>query len=271
MGAGFRLYAIRLQTQQYNSLDRNSEKLRPLSLRESTSPRRSCLPLRSSRSSDPEFLLRTPPCHSLVKTARPHSPAFSLVETALAIGVIAFAFVGLLALLPAGLNNFRGAVDTSVSAQIFQRVVTDAEQADFDLLTGTATSGKGEFYVLPTRFFDDQGSEVVPRIAGRPSPFEGQQIVYHVHVRGSRPGPDALSTGGATPFTSLPAGPRTRRFSPRDSTILTIQIAHHPGAATLPLDPQMLLTRPKSGGGPIAVVTYSAVITRNGFARKVAQ
>jgi uncharacterized protein (TIGR02598 family) len=206
-----------------------------------------------------------------VKTARHHSPAFSLVETALAIGVVAFAFVGLLALLPAGLSNFRGAVDTSVSAQIFQRVVTDAEQADFDLLTGSASGGKGDFYVLPTRFFDDQGSEVIPRVPGRPSPFEGQQIIYHVHIRGSRPGPDAISSKGTAPFTSLPAAAKTRRFSPRDSTFLTIQIAHYPGARTLTLDDQMLLTPPKTGGGPLAIATYSAVITRNGFARKPTQ
>lgn len=232
----------------------------------------SCLPLqwyllRSARQiTDP--VSSEDAASPFVNAARHHSPAFSLVETALAIGVIAFAFVGLLALLPAGLSNFRSAVDTSVGAQIFQRVVSDAEQADFDLLTGTASGGKGDFYVLPTRFFDDQGSEIVPQIPGRPSGYEGQQIIYHVHVRGSRPGPDSLSTGGTAPFTSLPAAPRTRRFSPRDSTFLTIQIAHYPGIRTLPLNAQMLVTPPTTGTGPLSIVTYSAVITRNGFVRK---
>lgn len=203
-----------------------------------------------------------------MKTRRVHSPAFSLVETALAVGVVAFAFVGLLALLPMGLTHFRGAVDTSITSQIFQRVITDAEQADFDRLTGTATGGSSEFYVLPTRFFDDQGSEVVPRIAGRPTAYEGQQIIYHVHVRGSKPGPDAAGGKGPVLFTSLPAAPGARRFSPRDSTFLTVQIAHRPGERLAPLNKNQLWDPASDRDATRAIVTFSAVITRNGFPRK---
>ncbi len=53
--------------------------------------------------------------------------AFTLVEIALALGVISFAIVGLVALIPAGLNNFRASMNASVGSQIFQRVVSDAE------------------------------------------------------------------------------------------------------------------------------------------------
>src|SRR6266853_655334 len=112
-----------------------------------------------------------------VTTTRTQSSAFSLVETALAIGIVAFAFVSLIALLPLGLTHFRSAVDTSVESQIFQRVVTDAEQADFDLLTGSAKSGSGQFYVLPARFFDEQGGEIVPRSPGQPTAYEAVQII----------------------------------------------------------------------------------------------
>lgn len=200
--------------------------------------------------------------------ARTLTSAFSLVETALAVGIVAFAFVGLLALLPIGLTNFRGSVDTSVGAQIFQRVVADAEQTDFDLLTGAARAGTGEFFVLPTRFFDDQGAEVVPRVPGSPSPYEGQQIVYHAHVRGSRPGPDAVPTGGTSLFTSLPSIAAGKRFSPRDSTFLTIQIAHQPGAEPLPLDENLLWDASARRSAGAGISTYSAIITRNGFPRK---
>ena len=69
--------------------------------------------------------------------------AFSLIETALALGIVAFAFVGLMGLLPAGLGTFRTAIDTTVSAQIVQRIVSDAEQSDFDALSSNSASSDG--------------------------------------------------------------------------------------------------------------------------------
>lgn len=77
--------------------------------------------------------------------------AFSLVEVVLAIGIVSFAFVGLFGLLPAGLTVFRQAIDNSVGSQIVQRLVNEAQQTDFPVLTAAA----------PTkRYFDDQGNEV---------------------------------------------------------------------------------------------------------------
>src|SRR5436190_20884425 len=68
---------------------------------------------------------------------------FSLVEVVLAIGVVSFAFVTLFGLLPSGLTMFRKAMDISVGAQIFQKIVDDARQTDFSTLvdsTNTSTS-----------------------------------------------------------------------------------------------------------------------------------
>jgi uncharacterized protein (TIGR02598 family) len=191
--------------------------------------------------------------------------AFSLVEVALAVGIVAFAFVSLMALLPVGLSHFRAAIDLSVGAQIFQHVVGDAEQEDFERLTTTTATATGDFFVLPTRYFDDQGGEVVLRTPGTPSADEAAQIVYQVRVRGSRPGPDAVATQGAEVFTSLPASPGALRFNLRDATFLTIQIAHLPGGGTLPVDARLLWKVPASRSLPLA--TYSAVVTRNGFSR----
>jgi len=72
------------------------------------------------------------------------------VEFVLAIGVVSFAFVGLLGLLPVGLNNFGAALDTSVRSQIAQRFISDAEQTDFDTLQNQAAV---------VRYFDDEGTE----------------------------------------------------------------------------------------------------------------
>jgi uncharacterized protein (TIGR02598 family) len=77
---------------------------------------------------------------------------FSLVEVVLAIGVVAFAFVALFGLLPAGLSTFRQALDNSLGSQIVQRLVNEAQQTDFPTLIATPTG--------PLRYFDDQGNEV---------------------------------------------------------------------------------------------------------------
>ena len=69
-----------------------------------------------------------------LKTFRQAQTAFSLIEVTLAIGIVGFAFTTILGLLPAGLSNFRKAMDTEVEAQIVQQVTNEAMQADFDQL-----------------------------------------------------------------------------------------------------------------------------------------
>lgn len=49
-----------------------------------------------------------------------HAQGFSLVEVALALGIVAFAFVSLFGLLPTGLGVFRSAIDTSNETWIMQ-------------------------------------------------------------------------------------------------------------------------------------------------------
>ena len=194
--------------------------------------------------------------------------AFSLIETALALGIVAFAFVGLMGMLPAGLSTFRKAVDTTVSAQIVQHIVSDAEQSDFDTLAAQAASTSTDFYVLKTRYFDDQGSEVVPAGGTTPTPADLLRILYHVRVRGSQPGPPNVSPGGdSSNFTSLPqvAG---GRFHPRDTTFLTIQIANNPGNQTLSTATTQLWDEAKAAQHGVTITTQSAVVTRNGPKKK---
>jgi uncharacterized protein (TIGR02598 family) len=178
--------------------------------------------------------------------------AFSLVEVAVALAVVTFALVGILGLIPIGLGNFREAMDTTVGAQLAQRVITDAEQTDFDLLIASAESNDASFFALPVRYFDEQGTEVLPS-----EPHAAAKVIYHVRVRGSQPGPaDPSAMGGS--FTSLPGAPR---FRPRDSTFLTVQVAWHPGLSALPVEDGLELW--KRHAAPTS--TYRAVITRNGF------
>src|ERR1700722_12946177 len=66
---------------------------------------------------------------------------FSLIEVAIALGVVSFAFVGVFGLLPAGLTVFRKAMDISVSSQIFQKIVEDARATDFSTLVDSTENG----------------------------------------------------------------------------------------------------------------------------------
>lgn len=122
---------------------------------------------------------------------------FSLVEVVLAVGVVAFAFVAVLGLLPAGMTQFRQAVDTSVCAQIAQRIIMDAQQADFDVLTDKTVTAPNGGTPIPNytfrapsvgdgafRYFDEQGNEVV---FTTPNPNMGElnarNVIYHVNTR----------------------------------------------------------------------------------------
>lgn len=112
---------------------------------------------------------------------------FTLIEITFALGVISVAFVGLLGLLPLGMQTFRSAVDTSIRTQIAQRVVSDAMQTGFTNLVSTPPSD---------RFFDDQGNEV----SQSPS-------LYHVRVR-------------VSPSTDLPS----QSTSETNADLATVQV-----------------------------------------------
>lgn len=68
----------------------------------------------------------------------------------MAIGIIAFAFIGIFQLLPIGLGVSRQAIDTTIEAQIAQQMKTQALQIDFSQLTNLSKLGK--------LYFDDQGN-----------------------------------------------------------------------------------------------------------------
>jgi uncharacterized protein (TIGR02598 family) len=95
---------------------------------------------------------------------------FSLAEVVIAMGVVSFAFVGVLGLIPAGFGVFRQAMDHSVGAQIAQRVIADVQQAEFGAVIG---EGADEAFSMAQRYFDEQGEE-------RPGPGGA---VYQVKTR----------------------------------------------------------------------------------------
>jgi len=69
---------------------------------------------------------------------------FSLVEVVMALGLASFVLVGLLGLLPIGLNTMRDARGDSLRAEIIKSVANTAQQTDFSLL-GTLNGTKYQF------------------------------------------------------------------------------------------------------------------------------
>jgi uncharacterized protein (TIGR02598 family) len=63
--------------------------------------------------------------------SRASASAFTLIETVLAIGIVSFAFVALMGLLPCGLQVFRKAMDTTLEGQMVQHLAGKLSQTPY--------------------------------------------------------------------------------------------------------------------------------------------
>jgi uncharacterized protein (TIGR02598 family) len=190
------------------------------------------------------------------------------VEVVLAVGVVAFAFVAVLGLLPAGMTQFRQAVDTSVCAQIAQRIIMDAQQSDFDVLVDrlsvnpTGPPAPHFTFRAPQveagafRYFDEQGNEVV---FTTPNPsvqnLNERNVVYHVNTR--------IAVTTDLPVAGFEGSNNT------DLATVTVEVVHNPSNQPLAIEPggnaefgkprrNLVLVTPG-----IVLKTYGAQIGRN--------
>jgi uncharacterized protein (TIGR02598 family) len=83
-----------------------------------------------------EILQRGAPVNGL-----PRRSGFSLVEVVMALGIMSFALMGIVGLLPAGLSQFREAIDITVQSQIAQELVSELQRTDY-----TAIQSGSYFY-----------------------------------------------------------------------------------------------------------------------------
>jgi uncharacterized protein (TIGR02598 family) len=83
------------------------------------------------------------------RRVRGHSRGFSLVEMALALGVMSFAMVPLIGVLPSGLSTFKQAMSSTIESEIVQRLTNDMLLSNFSTL-GTYT----------TSYYDHEGMQV---------------------------------------------------------------------------------------------------------------
>lgn len=78
--------------------------------------------------------------------------AFSLVEVAIAIGIVTFSLVSVLGLLPIGLSSFRDATESTIESQIISQIASEAALMPFHELPGYASAGP--------YYFNEEGSRV---------------------------------------------------------------------------------------------------------------
>ena len=193
---------------------------------------------------------------------------FTLVEVSIAVGILAVALVALLGLMPAGMTNFRKAMDTSITAQIAQRILLDMQQADFDQVVDTANATGQEpvtySFTAPLRkggqqyrFFDEQGSELVSSNGNTLTTTQKTALVYQVNIR-------IMPTAPA---------PANGTYINGSVALVTVQVARNPSGHKLFVNPggipdsknpnpNLFSTDSKLNPG-LQVFTYSALIGKN--------
>ncbi|MFV0336671.1 MAG: Verru_Chthon cassette protein B [Chthoniobacterales bacterium] len=89
--------------------------------------------------------MNTQSIHCQHSQERRVSCGFSLVEVVIALGILSFALMGIVGLLPAGLSQFRQAIDISTQSQIAQALIAELQREDYSAIQS------GTFY------FDSEG------------------------------------------------------------------------------------------------------------------
>jgi uncharacterized protein (TIGR02598 family) len=165
----------------------------------------------------------------------------------LAIGIVAFAFIGIFGLIPTGLNVFHQAVNASVGSQIAQKVINDIKQTDFTTLV---SSGGNQPFIYtwpvsngspsPVRYFDEQGNE----LAGTHT----NSAIYQVRTR-------------VTPATVMPYTAAGTQAAATDSNLatITVQIAAIPANLAIPVDSSTQLW----SDSRFRITTLSALVSKN--------
>lgn len=100
-------------------------------------------------------MIRSTPSTSTIERSLRISGGFSLVEVVMALGIMSFALMGLVGLLPAGLSQFRQAIDLTVKAQIAQELTAMTQRTSFSDLSTIGTSGSPTLY-----YYDSEGAKL---------------------------------------------------------------------------------------------------------------
>lgn len=158
-------------------------------------------------------------------TANQPTAGFSLTEIVLVLGIVSFAFVGVIGLLPAGMDVFRASMNAGIGAQIAQRVLNEAQQTEFTVLTG-GVGAQLSSELIPMRYYDEAGNELPATDAAK--------SLYHVHavVQNAPAFPDSKGKYTlamdelATVVVQVAVNPAQRPLTSESSTLLWMPSAN---------------------------------------------
>lgn len=132
------------------------------------------LPLPTPRRFRRPSVLRPYPCatHPSHKGA---ASGFSLVEIAMALGIVSFALVALIGMLPVGLRTAADAIQTTNEALVAQAIFAEAQLSPYDELPLLATGGSLRHFTVEARPTDagDKFAAYTAEVAVEPNPVIG--------------------------------------------------------------------------------------------------
>ena len=144
---------------------------------------------------------------------------FTLIETALALGIVAFALVPLVALLPIGLQVSRNASDLTMGAQIAQRLsgmIAQDDYSDYAALVQNQSLLESNFY-----FFDSEGQPII-NSNGKPVNADGTPATPLYTA--------LIETGAAySALNGVSNGNSDSQANSTTTATLVVQIANDPG------------------------------------------
>lgn len=208
-----------------------------------------------------------PPHPYVSSLARTRTGGFSLVEVALALSIVAVALVSLIALMPSGAHSFRRALNTTICTQIAERIISDARNSDFsqlinetDLLSKSVlpmASDRPYTFRLDTKYFDDQGREIIIETGSEPTPAQKARVTYQANTR--------IMLSPILPQKKVMTGSTVRSPGIAQMTIQIVEIPDmrviplHPGNPDDPAEPNRNLWKVPAGA---ETFTTSAMISR---------
>jgi len=83
--------------------------------------------------------------------------AFSLVEVAVALSIVAFSCVTMLGLLPAGLNSFHQAMGNMAESQIVQGLTENMSLAAYANVSSTGNANNAQSFLNQPTYYDAEG------------------------------------------------------------------------------------------------------------------
>ncbi|MEM0895962.1 MAG: Verru_Chthon cassette protein B [Verrucomicrobiota bacterium] len=96
---------------------------------------------------------------SSIRTKAPRNRGFSLVETVIAVAIVATVMISLLAMLPVGLDSLSEAKKTDIQARIMQTIVSEVQMTGWKLNEGFEANLATKF-PSQVRYYDDEGNEL---------------------------------------------------------------------------------------------------------------